>query len=153
MVDEPREAWQLRLTFGETARSGDVVVRLTGATVDVGEHSVVVTRDDDGVVHAMLNVCRHRGAPVAAGTDLANLGMVLSVDGRPVETGSSAAILGHPLRALVAAARMVAAAGETLAPGDIVLAGAATAAVPLAPGQSVSLRVQSMGSVAVNVEE
>ena len=93
------------------------------------------------------------GAPVAAGTDLANLGMVLSVDGRPVETGSSAAILGHPLRALVAAARMVAAAGETLAPGDIVLAGAATAAVPLAPGQSVSLRVQSMGSVAVNVEE
>ena len=36
-VDEPREAWQLRLTFGETARSGDVVVRLTGATVDVGD--------------------------------------------------------------------------------------------------------------------
>ncbi len=37
VVDEPREAWQLRLTFGETARSGDVVVRLTGATVDVGD--------------------------------------------------------------------------------------------------------------------
>ena len=26
VVEEPREAWQLRLTFGETARSGDVVV-------------------------------------------------------------------------------------------------------------------------------
>ncbi len=33
VVEEPREAWQLRLTFGETARSGDVVVRLTHAVV------------------------------------------------------------------------------------------------------------------------
>jgi ATPase subunit of ABC transporter with duplicated ATPase domains len=33
VVDEPREAWQLRLVFGEAARSGDVVVRLDGAVV------------------------------------------------------------------------------------------------------------------------
>ncbi len=37
VVDEPREAWQLRLTFGESARSGDVVVRLTKALVSNGE--------------------------------------------------------------------------------------------------------------------
>lgn len=37
------------------------------ATVDVGDQSVIVTRDDDGVLHAVLNVCRHRGAEVAAG--------------------------------------------------------------------------------------
>ncbi len=37
VVDEPREAWQLRLTFGESARSGDVVVRLTKAVVSNGE--------------------------------------------------------------------------------------------------------------------
>ncbi|MGD9996686.1 MAG: ABC-F family ATP-binding cassette domain-containing protein [Ilumatobacteraceae bacterium] len=36
VVDEPREAWQLRLSFGETARSGDVVVRLTDAVCQVG---------------------------------------------------------------------------------------------------------------------
>jgi len=36
VVDEPREAWQLRLTFGETARSGDVVARLTGAVASNG---------------------------------------------------------------------------------------------------------------------
>ena len=36
VVEEPREAWQLRLTFGETARSGDVVVRLTKAVVRHG---------------------------------------------------------------------------------------------------------------------
>jgi ATPase subunit of ABC transporter with duplicated ATPase domains len=32
VVEEPREAWQLRLVFGEAARSGEVV-RLTGAEV------------------------------------------------------------------------------------------------------------------------
>ncbi|MBI5090347.1 MAG: ABC-F family ATP-binding cassette domain-containing protein [Actinobacteria bacterium] len=36
-VDEPREAWQLRLAFGETARSGDVVVRLTEAVCHHGD--------------------------------------------------------------------------------------------------------------------
>jgi ATPase subunit of ABC transporter with duplicated ATPase domains len=33
VVEEPREAWQLRLTFGEASRSGAVVARLTGAVV------------------------------------------------------------------------------------------------------------------------
>ncbi|MGA1074450.1 MAG: aromatic ring-hydroxylating oxygenase subunit alpha [Ilumatobacteraceae bacterium] len=37
------------------------------ATADIGDHSVIVTRDDDGAVHAMLNVCRHRGAEVVSG--------------------------------------------------------------------------------------
>jgi ATPase subunit of ABC transporter with duplicated ATPase domains len=37
VVDEPREAWQLRLSFGETARSGDVVVRLTDAVCRAGD--------------------------------------------------------------------------------------------------------------------
>ena len=84
--------------------------------------------------------------------DFANLGMVLSIDGRVRETGSTAAILGHPVRALVAAARMVSAAGEGLQPGDIVLAGAATAAVPLAAGQAVQLDVQSLGMLGFGVE-
>ena len=39
----------------------------TWATVDVGDRSVIVTRSADGEVAAMLNVCRHRGAEVAAG--------------------------------------------------------------------------------------
>ncbi len=36
VVEEPREAWQLRLEFGQTARSGDVVVRLTDAVARRG---------------------------------------------------------------------------------------------------------------------
>jgi|GEM_PF-4638679 len=54
---------------------------------------------------------------------LSNLGMILEFDGRAVQIGSSAAILGHPLRSLVMAAKVVARAGEKLEAGDIVLAG------------------------------
>lgn len=84
-------------------------------------------------------------------TDLANLGIVLSINGTSREIGSSAAILGHPLRALVAAARMTARAGHVLEPGDIVLAGAATAAVPVNPGMQVTAEVQSLGRVSFSV--
>jgi 2-oxo-3-hexenedioate decarboxylase len=85
--------------------------------------------------------------------DISNLGMVLSINGTPGEIGSTAAILGHPVRSLVSAARMVASAGEMLNPGDIVLAGGATAAIPMAAGQAVTLEVQNMGSMAFNVVE
>ncbi|WP_372605216.1 2-keto-4-pentenoate hydratase [Actibacterium sp.] len=87
----------------------------------------------------------------APDTDISNLGMVLSINGRPGEIGSSAAILGNPVRSLVAAARMVAQAGESLNPGDIVLAGGATAAIPMAVGQAVSLEVERLGTVAFTV--
>jgi 2-oxo-3-hexenedioate decarboxylase len=79
--------------------------------------------------------------------DYANLGMILEIDGRPVQIGSSAAILDHPLRSLVAAARLAAASGETLRPGDVVMAGGATAAEALARGSRVRLSVEALGDV------
>jgi len=88
----------------------------------------------------------------AASTEIDNLGLILSIDGRPQALGSTAAILGHPLRSLVAAARLVAESGEALEPGSIVLAGGATAALALVPGQYVSLEMQSLGRVAFSVE-
>ena len=78
-------------------------------------------------------------------TDFANLGMSMEVDGRPLGAGSSAAILGHPIRSLVAGARLVARYGEQLRPGDIFLSGAATAAEPIKAGARVRLRVERLG--------
>jgi 2-oxo-3-hexenedioate decarboxylase len=86
-----------------------------------------------------------------ATTDLANLGIVVRANGAAVQVGSSAAILGHPVRSLVAAARMVAEADESLRPGDIVLAGAATEAVHLQPGLHIRTEVQNLGAVAFSV--
>jgi 2-oxo-3-hexenedioate decarboxylase len=77
------------------------------------------------------------GAPFKAGTDLSNLGIILKIDGRPVQTGSSAAILGHPLRALAMASRFAAAASMPLRAGQVVLAGAATQASPCERGTVV----------------
>lgn len=85
-------------------------------------------------------------------TDMRNLGIIMEVNGRPVQVGSSAAILGDPIRSLVAAARLVGRAGESLMPGDIVLAGAATAAHALSPGEHVQTQFQTLGRVAFSVE-
>lgn len=84
-------------------------------------------------------------------TPIDNLGIVVAIDGRPTEVGSSAAILGNPVRSLVEAARMVADAGMRLEPGWIVLAGGATAAVPLAAGSSYRVEVATLGRVGFSV--
>ncbi|HEY9081270.1 2-keto-4-pentenoate hydratase [Magnetovibrio sp.] len=87
----------------------------------------------------------------APSTDVANLGIILKFDGRPVQMGSTAAILGNPIRSLVAAARMVARWGERLEPGSIVMAGGATAAAPLAAGVHVCGEFQNVGNVEFRV--
>ena len=84
--------------------------------------------------------------------DFSNLGLVMEVDGRAVQVGSTAAILGHPLRSLVAAAKATAPIGGLKA-GWIVLAGGATAAHALRVGESVRTTMQNLGSVAIKVEE
>ncbi|HEY1720688.1 MAG TPA: fumarylacetoacetate hydrolase family protein [Magnetospirillaceae bacterium] len=83
--------------------------------------------------------------------DLSNRGMIMEFDGRPVQIGSTAAILGDPLRSLVAAARMVGKAGFRLEAGWVVMAGAATAAQPLVPGIHVRNSVEGLGHVAFSV--
>ena len=84
--------------------------------------------------------------------DFSNLGMVLSVNGRPVQIGSSAAIFGNPVRSLVAAAKMVAQTGETLQPGDIVMAGGAAAAHPASVDETITLDVQNLGSISISID-
>ncbi|MFE6819131.1 2-keto-4-pentenoate hydratase [Streptomyces sp. NPDC057677] len=87
--------------------------------------------------------------PWSAPGDLDNLGVLLELDGRLTETGSTAAILGSPLRALAAAARLAGA----LEPGTVILAGAATAAVPLPPGTHVRATVAGLGTVHLTTGE
>ena len=85
--------------------------------------------------------------------DFSNLGLVMEVDGRPVEIGSTAAILGNPSRSLVAAARLAGAALGRLEAGWIILAGGATAAHALKVGERVRLTMQNLGSVSIRVAE
>ena len=85
--------------------------------------------------------------------DFSNLGLTMSIDGRVAQVGSTAAILGHPLRSLVAAARLSAAAGEPLQAGWVVMAGGATPAEWIKPGQYVSIEMERLGTAGFHVEE
>ncbi len=85
--------------------------------------------------------------------DFSNLGLVMSFNGVAKQIGTTAAILGHPLRSLVAAARFAAQAGEPLEAGWIIMAGGATAAEPLAAGCWVETEIQQLGRVAFSVEK
>jgi len=79
-------------------------------------------------------------------SNIDGLAMNLQVNEEVVASGSSNDILDHPLNSLVEAARCIGEAGEELKAGHIILAGAATAAVALAPNQTISAEVADLGS-------
>lgn len=91
------------------------------------------------------------GAWLPPETDIADVPMTMSVDGEVVEVGSSSAILGAPVRSLVAAARLAGAAGLTLEPGWIVMLGGATAAADIGVAHSVSLAAEQLGEVGFTI--
>jgi 2-oxo-3-hexenedioate decarboxylase len=79
--------------------------------------------------------------------------VVLRFDGRPVQIGSSAAILGQPLRALAEISRLLHQQERVLPAGSLILAGAATAAEALRPGLHVSVEVAGLGGCAFTTGE
>jgi 2-oxo-3-hexenedioate decarboxylase len=85
-------------------------------------------------------------SPRQAG-DLATAGCILSVDGTVAQTATGAAILGHPLRALVHLSEHLARRGERLSAGAVVLAGALTDAVPVRPGVVYRAEIRGLGAV------
>ena len=87
-----------------------------------------------------------QAAPVA-GLDLRTLGVVLEKNGEPVAVGAGAAVLGHPAAAIAALANHLGARGEEIPAGTMILSGGVTEAVAVQAGDSVNLRIQSLGSV------
>jgi len=85
--------------------------------------------------------------------DIGNLGLTMNIDGRAVQVGSTAAILGHPLRSLVAAARLAAEAGEPLQAGWVVMAGGATPAEWIKPGNAISIEMERLGTAGFQVQQ
>lgn len=88
--------------------------------------------------------------PVAIG-QLAGveLGMQLAVNGVVVSVGSGAACLGHPLRSAYWLARTMAARGQPLRSGEVILSGALGPMVPVAAGDLVQTRIGGLGACSV----
>jgi 2-oxo-3-hexenedioate decarboxylase len=88
------------------------------------------------------------GAPVPpAGIDVRLVGVVLEKNGELVATASGAASLGHPAAAVAWLVRQLAASGEGLSAGQVVLSGGLTAATPVAPGDVVTVSIDRLGTV------
>jgi 2-oxo-3-hexenedioate decarboxylase len=83
---------------------------------------------------------------------LGDLKMNLIIDGEVVQSGSSAAILGNPWESVVAAARLGVKYGQVLPAGSVIMAGAATSAVYLKPGNEVKTNVEALGEVAFSIQ-
>lgn len=66
-----------------------------------------------------------------------------------VDTAAGGAAMGHPAAALVWLAQALAARGEALEEGTIVLTGGLTASVPLRPHELVSAEFDGLGSIMV----
>jgi 2-keto-4-pentenoate hydratase len=86
------------------------------------------------------------GKPLT-GLDLYTCGMVMEIDGKLVSQGVGAACLGHPLNAAAWLASTLAARGDPLKAGDVILTGALGPMVALEVGNHVRAIVGSLGEV------
>ena len=90
-------------------------------------------------------VLAEQGLPLA-GLDLAGATMAMTLNGTVASTGIGAAALGNPLNAAAWLARTLAAAGEPLKAGDVLLAGALGPMVALMPGDEVRTEIAGIGA-------
>jgi 2-keto-4-pentenoate hydratase len=90
-------------------------------------------------------VLADQGLPLA-GLDLEGAAMEMTVDGVVASTGVGAAALGNPLNAAAWLAKTLAARGEPLHAGDVLLAGALGPMVTLVPGNRVEAKVAGIGT-------
>ena len=86
------------------------------------------------------------------GRNLGSVELVMSIDGSPRQRATGAAISGDPVLSVVQLCALLAGRGQSIAPGSVVLAGAATIAEPLAAGMEVALDAGWLGNVSVRVE-
>ena len=75
------------------------------------------------------------------------LGIVLEKNGEVVEVAAGAAVLGHPASSVAMLANMLSERGEEIPAGTFIMTGGVTAAVAVAPGDSINVRYHALGSL------
>jgi 2-oxo-3-hexenedioate decarboxylase len=84
-----------------------------------------------------------------SGFDLRLTGCVFEKNGELVATASGAAVLGHPAASVAWLVRKLSERGQGLQAGHIVLAGAMTEAIAVAPGDVITARFDRLGTVEI----
>lgn len=104
---------------------------------------VDVTADDASAAGYVLG----EGVPLDG--DLRVIGCVLEKNGELIDTAAGAAVMEHPAAAVAWFVRKLHSRGRSLPAGSVILAGAWTAAIQLAPGDTVRASFDRVGSVEV----
>lgn len=87
----------------------------------------------------------------APNTNVLDLPITIGTNGTVQQSGSSKAILGNPLQSLVEATRLALKYGQELKKGMIILAGAATPAIHVHAGETVSASFGGLGEIKFKV--
>lgn len=106
-----------------------------------------VISDNSSSSHFILGAWREDFAEL----DLSELRMEMRADGKTAQQGIARDISGDPVISIVQLCELLAARGQTLKAGDIVLAGAATTAIELKPGLHVELHVDHLPQIDVHI--
>lgn len=80
--------------------------------------------------------------------DLRYVGFVMTRNGQFVGAGAGAAVLGSPIQSVAWLANKMGEYGISLKAGEVILSGAAAAAVPIQAGDSIHLTIDRLGDVA-----
>ena len=83
------------------------------------------------------------------GFNLRLTGCAFYKNGELLATASGAAVLGHPAAAVAWLVRKLAARGEGLKAGHVVLSGSMTEAIAVAPGDVITARFDRLGNVEI----
>lgn len=80
------------------------------------------------------------------------VGVALFKNGEVMQSGTGAAVLGHPVKSVVELAHMLARDGLSIEPGMVVLTGGITEAIHVAAGDVVEARFDGLGSLTLRIE-
>ncbi len=112
---------------------------------ETGIRRGVVDTIADNAAYGGIILGNQRTAPDA--TDWRWCGGILSKNGIVEDTGLAAAVLGHPAMGIIWIAKRLAPHGIALEPGQILLSGSFTAAIPVKAGDVIDADYGSLGKI------
>jgi len=155
----PRAEPELAFLIGERIEAPTTVARVLAATEAVFPAIEVMdsrysesfrladsVADNAGAARVVVGA---RGLPPEALVDLSVLGCVFRCRGA-IDTAAGGAVMGHPAAALVWLAQTLAARGECVEAGWIVLSGGLTASVPLQARGVAIAEFDGLGTIGVH---
>jgi len=138
-----------------TNRAGAITLNEARAAMDVVYPSleIIETRGPftEQIALALADNAQQKtvilGDPAPLPDDLTAIEAQVSINGRPVATGTGDAVLGNPLHSIVWLAAKLAAYGRILKAGEIVMTGSFTRQFPITPGDQIETVFSALGSV------